>query len=343
MANRREFLKGAATGALLLSSSSAFRASAAADMSPEPAKTRVVVARDPKVFASPGQLDESRVLDLLDRAVASWTGHHKPMDAWKMILGKDLGPDKVIGLKTNGLGGKGICTHRELILAVAERLQQAGIRPGNIIVWDRNRRDLEVTGMTINTDRSRIRCYGSDVSGYEDELSTWGSAKIRLSKILTRDCSMIIGLPILKDHVMSGVTFAMKNMYGVVDRPMDLHADGCNPGIADLNCIPAVRQKVRFTIGDALSSVYDGGPGFHPERLWYPCALIVGQDRVAVDHVAWQMIEKKRAESGMASLAAAGRPPRYIATAADASHQLGTNDPAHMRVIELDDATATRA
>jgi uncharacterized protein (DUF362 family) len=146
---------------------------------------------------------------------------------------------------------------------------------------------------------------------------------------------MVIGLPILKDHSMAGVTFAMKNMYGVVDRPFDLHAGGCNPGVADLNCVPVIRQKVRFTIGDAISSVYDGGPGFHPERLWQPNALIVGEDRVAIDQTAWQMIERKRAEAGMNTLEAAGKQPRYIATAADATHQLGFNDPQKIHLMEI--------
>ncbi len=41
---------------------------------------------------------------------------------------------------------------------------------------------------------------------------------------------------------------------------------------------------------------------------------------MALDHTAWQMIERKRAEAGMPTLEAAGRPPRYIATAADAAH-----------------------
>jgi uncharacterized protein (DUF362 family) len=164
-------------------------------------------------------------------------------------------------------------------------------------------------------------------------MEAFGSAKVKLAKALTL-CDMVIGIPILKDHMIAGVTFAMKNMYGVVERPFDLHGSGCNPAIADLNCIPAIRQKVRFTIGDALSSVYDGGPVFRPERLWYPNALIVGEDRVALDQVAWQIIEKKRAEVGLPTLEAAGRPPRYIATAADAAHSLGTNDPQHINLIE---------
>ena len=102
----------------------------------------------------------------------------------------------------------------------------------------------------------------ADVAGFEDQESAWGTARIRLSKILTRECAMVINLPILKDHQMAGVTFSMKNMYGVVDKPFWLHANGCNPAVADLNCIPEIREKVWFTVGDAISSVYDGGPAF---------------------------------------------------------------------------------
>jgi uncharacterized protein (DUF362 family) len=202
-------------------------------------------------------------------------------------------------------------------------------------VWDQNAHFLEACGFAINTDRSHIRSYPSDQAGFEEQPMTWGTVKVKLTKILSRECAMVIGLPILKDHSMAGVTFAMKNMYGVVERPNELHANGCNPSVADLNCIPTIREKVRFTIGDAMSSVYDGGPGFHPERLWQPNALIVGEDRVALDHTAWQMIERKRADAGVPTLEAAGRPPRYIVTAADKTHNLGTNDPQRIHLLEV--------
>jgi uncharacterized protein (DUF362 family) len=331
MTSRRDFLKEAATGAVILGSQSKLGIAGMLDHHTESGKSKVVVARDPQLHGTGTQPDEKRVLALLDRAIAAYTGRQNPVEAWKHIVG----PSKVIGLKTNGLGGKGISTHLALVMAVSERLQQAGVKPGNIIVWDRNARDLQACGLTINTDPSRVRCFGSDVSGYEEQPVAWGSANVKLSKILTRECDMVIGLPILKDHEMSGVTFAMKNMYGVVERPFELHANGCNPGVADLNRIPVVREKVRFTIGDAISSVYQGGPSFHPEHLWYPNALIVGEDRVAVDHVAWQMIERKRAEAGVPTLEAAGRPPRYIATAADAAHGLGVNDPQRIHLMEI--------
>ena len=87
------------------------------------------------------------------------------------------------------------------MLAICERLQQAGVKPGNILVWDRNARDLEACGLTINTDPSRIRCFGSDVAGFEDSRSRRGAWRsVRFAKILTRECAMVINLPILKDH-----------------------------------------------------------------------------------------------------------------------------------------------
>jgi uncharacterized protein (DUF362 family) len=335
MESRRDFIKGAATGALLLGSQSTVGLADLLDHHTEAGKSRVVVARDAALHGPGGsqaaQLDEKRVLALLDRAIAVYTGYDHPVEAWRRIVPQD----KVIGLKVNGLGGRGISTHLALVLAICERLQQAGVKPGNILVWDRNARDLQACGLTINTDPSRVRCYGSDVAGYEEQPVAFGSANVKLAKILTRECAMVINLPILKDHELSGVTFSMKNMYGVVQRPDELHGSGCNPGVADLNRIPIIRDKVRFTIGDAMSSVYDGGPGFRPERLWYPNALVVGEDRVAVDHIAWQMIERKRAEAGVPTLEAAGRPPRYIATAADATHRLGFNDPKRIHLMEI--------
>lgn len=337
MKSRRDFLKDAAAGAVLLGSSATADKLALAAVNTHAAngKSKVVVARDATLHGTSTQPDEQKVMNLLDKAMAAYTGREKPLEAWKSIVPANVLAGKVIGLKVNGLGTKGIATHNSLILAVAERLQQAGVKPGNILVWDQNANFLEACGFTINTDPSRIRSYPSDSAGFEEEESSWGAARIRITKILTRECDMVINLPILKDHRMAGITFAMKNMFGVVDKPFTLHPGNCNPGVADLNCIPVIRNKVRFTIGDAISSVYDGGPGFRPERLWYPNALVIGEDRVALDSTAWQMLASKRAEAGMPTFEAEGRAPTYIATAADDAHRLGTNDPQRIHLLEV--------
>jgi uncharacterized protein (DUF362 family) len=335
MKSRREFLKVTASGAVILGAQNVLGSTRALDQHAGATESKVVIARDPSLHGPGGKLDDKRVGDLLDKAIAAYAGRKNQVDAWKRIVQQGGGEGKVIGLKTNGLGGRGISTHAVLVMAIAERLQQAGVKPGNILVWDRNARDLQACGLTINTDASSIRCFGSDVSGFEDQVENWGSSHARFSKILTRECAMVINLPILKDHSMSGLTFAMKNMYGVVERPQELHSGGCNPGVADLNAFPQVRNKIKLTIGDAMTSVYEGGPGFRPEHLWQPNALIVGEDRVAIDQVAWGILDRKRTEAGLKTLEAVGRPPRYIATAADAEHGLGTNDPQRIRLIEV--------
>jgi uncharacterized protein (DUF362 family) len=333
MKDRREFLKTAATGAVLLGSQSTLGLAAALNQPVQAGKPRVVVARDNSLH---GVLDQNKVLALLDKAMASYTGRQNPLEAWKHVIPASILAGKTVGLKVNGLGGRGISTHAVLIAAVCERLQQAGVAAGNIVVWDRNARDLAACGMTINTsDRGKVRCFGSDVAGFDDHEETVGTAKLHLSKLLTRECDMVINLPILKDHEIAGVTFSMKNMYGVIDKPFLLHGNKCNPGVADLNCVPTIREKVRLTIGDALTSVCQGGPGFRPEHLWYPNALVVGEDRVAVDHTAWQLIEGQRKLAGLPDLATAGRPPLYIATAADTAHRLGVNDPQHFNLVEV--------
>ena len=336
MKSRREFLKETATGAVLLGAGKLAQAlDVKSDDRAERERSKIVIAHDEGLHGTRSQPDEQRVLNLLDKAMAAYTGRDKPVEAWKSMVPANVLGGGVIALKVNGLGGRGISTHAALTLAVAERLQQAGARAGNIVVWERDERSLAACGMSVNTDASRVRCFGNDLHGYEEQQTQCGAVSVRLAKFLTRECAMVINLPILKDHNMAGVTFAMKNMYGVVDRPFALHGNNCNPGVADVNAIEAVRAKMRFTIGDAMSSVYDGGPMFRPERLWFPNALVVGEDRVALDQTAWQMIERKRADEKMPTLESVGRRPDYIATAADAAHRLGTNHAERIRLIEV--------
>jgi len=92
---------------------------------------------------------------------------------------------------------------------------------------------------------------------------------------------------------------------------------------------------MRLTICDATTALYEGGPAYKPEHSWSANTLIVSQDPVALDHTGWQIIERKRAEKGLKTLEAEERAPGYIATAADAEHRLGTNDPKKISLIEV--------
>ena len=227
----------------------------------------------------------------------------------------------------NALGGRGLSSNLHLAEAICERLQEVGIKAGDIVVWDHDSDELERAGFHLSMGGNGVQCFGTDRVDYEQELVTYGSVGSRLSRILTQRCNVLINVPVLKDHDGAGVTIALKNMYGVIHNPNKYHPNGCNPYIANLNMLPDIRGRMRLTICDATTAQYEGGPAYKPEYSWNYNALIVSQDPVALDYTGWQIIERKRAEKGLKTLEAEGRAPHYITTAADAGHRLGTNDP----------------
>jgi uncharacterized protein (DUF362 family) len=205
------------------------------------------------------------------------------------------------------------------------------------VVWDRFSRELDRTGFKISADPNRERILATDLKdvGYEESSFSNGSITTRFSKLLTQTCTAMINLPVLKDHELAGVTLAMKNMYGVVHNPSNFHKNNCCPFIPDLYASPVIKNKFRLSICDALTGCFEGGPGFKPQYTWKYNGLIVATDPVAHDYTGWQIIEKQRAEKGLKPLHDAGRPPKFIAVAADAEHRLGTNDPGRISVVEV--------
>jgi len=294
-------------------------------------KSKVVIARDPALRGGGGAPDSGRVLKLLDRAMQSFYGGVSPVDAWKKVVR----PGEVVGLKVNCLSGKGAATSTVLVEAICERLQQAGIPQKNIVIWDRLSSDLESAGFRVASRADRIRAIGNDTAGYDGELAVYGSAGSLLSKTLTHTCDAVINLPVLKDHGIAGVTLALKNLFGAIHNPNKYHVNTGDPYVADVNMFEPIRQKVRLTVCDALTAQYEGGPSYMPQWSWPYNGLMLARDPVALDYTGWQILERKRAEKGMKTLAELHREPVYIATAADARHKLGTNDPKLIDLVEV--------
>jgi uncharacterized protein (DUF362 family) len=329
-ANRRDFLKQCFTGAALLRASGTMGLLAPAQQAAS-AKSRVVIARDDLLRGTGSTVDSRRMLGLLDRAMQTLCDRDHANEAWSKLVR----PGDKVGLKVNALGGRGLSSNLQLVEAICGRLQEAGIKASDIVVWDRDSDEMQRAGFRIAMGGNGVQCFGTDRVDYEPELVAHGSVGSRLSRILTQRSNVLINVPVLKDHDGAGVTIALKNMYGVIHNPNKYHPNGCNPYIADLNMLPEIRTRMRLTICDATTAQYEGGPAYKPEYSWRHNALIVSQDPVALDYTGWQIIERKRAEKGLKTLEAEGRAPHYIATAADAGHQLGTNDPGRITVAEV--------
>ena len=323
--NRREFLRTVAAGAVLAGGTQGLPAFLSARE-----KTTVVNARDPLLRGTGSSPDSGRLLKMLDRGMQALYGTDSPLEAWKKVAK----PSEVVGLKVNGLSGRGGSTSPLLVALICQRLQEAGIPQNHLVIWDRLNTDLESAGYRIATHEDHVRCFGNDILGYEDDLATYGSAGSCLARTLTQVCDAVINLPVLKDHGIAGVTMALKNMFGAIHNPNKYHLNVGDPYVADVNMLPPIRQKVRLHICDATTAQYEGGPSYMPQWSWPYNGLLVSQDPVALDYTGWQILEQKRAGKGMKSLRALGRAPDYIATAADANHRLGTNDPSQIALTE---------
>lgn len=296
-------------------------------------RSTVVICRNDRV-RRPGGAVEGTVLErMIDSALQKLTGAPSASEAWRHLFA----PRDVVGIKVNCLAGRGLSTHPELVQGIVKGLRAAGIGEDRIIIWDRLSEDLERAGYTINVDGSGVRCYGTNAPGadYERRLTVIGSVGSRLSRILTKQCTAVINVPVLKDHSIAGISVGLKNYFGAIDNPNKYHQDGCNPYVADLCAAEAIRAKNRLTLCDALTAQYEGGPPYMPQWAWPYNGLLVGTDPVALDQVAYGIIDGKRKEMGMPLLSEAGRAPAYIATAADKDHRLGRNDPQGIDVVHL--------
>lgn len=331
---RRDFLKECALGALVAGTARfSFADTKVNPATAAGAKSRVVVARDSALYGASAAPDSARVQKLLDQAMQHFAESSDPITPWKLLVR----PGEVVGLKVNTIAGPGLSTHPVLVEAICERLKQAGVKPADIIVWDRTNEELDRAGFVLSSDPNRVRILGTDSKevGYDESTFTAGSVKTRLSNLLTRTCDCMINVPILKHHSGAGVTLAMKNMYGVNNNPDKFHANNCSPGVADLYLLPPIRSKFRFVVADAMTGCFEAGPGFKPQYAWRYNGIMVASDPVAIDYTAWQIIENKRAERGLKTLSQVGTPPKYIAVAADPQHRLGTNDPGRISLREV--------
>lgn len=321
--NRRTFFEkslrwtGAALAASLLTGSKTVSKDSTVKLGR--ARARVIIARNPAARTKTGSLSASGVKKLLDTAMENLFQVTLAETAWKQLIR----PDDIVGLKPNCLAGKGMSTHPELIDAVVESLLQVGVKKNQIIIWERLNDDLERAGYKIYYGRNQVQYYGNDVAGYTKDLHVFREIGSLLSRVVAYQCNVLINLPILKDHGIVGFSGGLKNYFGAIHNPNKYHNYIGDPYVADVNCLPVLKNKTRITICDALTAQYEGGPPFMPQWAWPFNGLLVAIDPVAIDRVGWQIIEDKRKEMKMPSLAQAGREPRYIFTAADSDHRLG--------------------
>jgi uncharacterized protein (DUF362 family) len=268
----------------------------------------------------------------LDEAACALADDSEPADAWS----RWFKPNERVAIKVNCLG---LPTHPAVGEALVRSLGAADIAPERTILWDRSDRELKRAGYTLQTGGPDAWCYGTDAlgasgrGGYDMQISTSGSIGSLYSRILTDRCDALVSAPVLKDHNLAGLSCALKNFYGAIHNPNKYHDDGCDPFVADVCAHRHIRGRLRLAVCDASRPQYNGGPPRRPQWQWPYGGIIMSTDPVALDRVGWEILERKRSDEGMKSLAADDRPVRYLASAA--ARGLGQADLAEIDVVSI--------
>ena len=278
-------------------------------MAEEPKGKSVVVKATRDNATAAKKIDAAVAKEMVNAVVCKLAGKAKPEEAWAQFVKKD----DVVGIKINCLFAIGASTHPEVTSAVVDGCKMAGVPDDKIIVWDRADKEMEKAGYTV-VKGPGVR-YINVNGDWEEEPTAIHTCQGKLAKLLTQQCTAIINACILKHHVITGITNAMKNHYGSFHNPNAAHPNGGDPFIAHLTALKPIREKTRLIVCDALLPIADKGPQARPEFTWEHKSIMAATDPVAIDYVGLKILDEQRAKINLPSLETTGK-AKCIMTAA---------------------------
>ena len=273
-----------------------------------------------------GVLVSGAIRQMLDVSITELTGVNDAAKAWASLFA----PHEQIAIKVNAFRNSLIWTHVPLVMAVTECLQEAGVPAEQIVIFDYYTNELEEAGYPVNENGPGVRCYGTDLA-YTGDWEVTG-LNIRLSDILL-DCDALINIPILKSHMIAGISFALKNHYGSFENPGILHGN-MGRAMAELNALPPIKDRTRLIIGDMLTACLSYRNSYpYWESDWTGDSILVSFDPVAHDTVGLEILSKLKTDNGRDPASNISMATPCLESGAELG--LGTNDPDHMEVVEV--------
>ncbi|WP_133512490.1 DUF362 domain-containing protein [Candidatus Thiosymbion oneisti] len=288
---------------------------------PGPFPGRVVEVYHPGSVVNQ-RVQREPVRKMVDRGMRELAGVPDATDAWRLFFE----PGDVVGVKVNPVGAPRAISSHELVHEVVAGLKSAGVKPADIIVFDRYRRQFRRAGYVKNlpdgvrwdaavddydTVQLAIEGYDPDVYREMDLVSVGHhdpkddrTRRSHLCLVVSRKVNKIVNLPVVKDHASAGVTLALKNMsHGFVNNVARSHAtpttNACNTFIPAICSMPEIRSKVVLHILDGTKAVFEGGPGAAMNATWSHKTLYFATDPVALDRIGWDVVDAKRVEKEM--------------------------------------------
>jgi hypothetical protein len=297
---------------------------------PPPAISTIYYAQDPLAL---DQFEENLSVTrrMVDRVVRAATGQTETKRAWQSLVA----PTDRVGIKVAASGGRYFGSHRGIVEAIVEGLEQAGVPRSRVVVWDRDMDDLRAAGFVRQRGGYEVASV-PPITGYDRSAVftapilgklIWGDALFAekqgklgkkmveadqlssnscLASVLSKQVTKIINVPVLSDEAGCGVGGAIYNMtVPNIDnwrRFTSTEGDGAS-GLLDLYTDERVGGKVVLTIMDALLAQYAGGPRFNPNYAFPYHTIYASKFPIALDATAFRLIDDWRKEAKLPSIA----------------------------------------
>jgi len=296
-------------------------------IAPPAAPSKVVHTHHAGVWDSEALASEA-IRQMLDASITELTGLNDAGKAWASLFD----PGERIAIKVNAFRNSIIWTHVPLVMAVTDCLQEAGVPAEQIVIFDYYTRELETAGFPVNPDGPGVRCYGTD-SDYTGGYQIVGS-DIQLSNIVI-ECDALINIPVLKSHMLAGISFAMKNHYGTFSRPQSFHSGArINRGMAELNALPPIKERTRLIVGDALEACLKHANSFpYWQADFTGDSIFMSFDPVAHDAVGLEVFSRLKTAAGGNPSAAVNMATPWLESGAELG--LGTKDLDAIELVEV--------
>jgi uncharacterized protein (DUF362 family) len=288
----------------------------------------VAVHHDGSIIGDQYQAEPVR--QMMERGMKELTHADSWTDAWRQFFE----PGDVVGIKLNPVGAPHVISAPEVLHPIIDGLEKAGVKRQNIIAYDRYRDQFQEAGFTkwlpegvrwMSASEKYLNIQ-MDMEGYDAdvyrELPLINPAYFKdyraadphirrsyAARFLTKEINKLVNVCVLKHHQSAGVTLALKNLsHGLVNNVNRSHAtttaNACGIFIPSIVDLPVVRQKVVLNILDGVKAAYHGGPGGKVGKyMWAHKTMYFATDPVSLDKTGWKVIDKKRAEVGVPSIA----------------------------------------
>jgi hypothetical protein len=291
---------------------------------PGPFPGRVIAVEHPGSIAS-GVYQGEPIRQMMEKGMTSLTGAPGWTEAWRSFFEKG----DVVGIKVCPVGGARLSSDATVLHNIIDGLKEAGVPARDVIVFNRYRQETYSAGIDKWVPAGVRMEFASeaynnvqlDIEGYDPDHfmemalikpgENMNDPRYRRSyvcRVVTRMVNKFINLPVLKHHQSAGVTIALKNMsHGLVNNVNRSHLtptmNACGVFIPSVVSVPVIREKAVLHICDGVKASYHGGPGGRPQYMWEHKTMYFATDPVALDKTGLKVIDAKRAEVGMASIA----------------------------------------